>query len=71
MTQVEGGRAQLFGVTYDNKGQADFLAFHVCSGPLLASPVPVLAPVVIPKTVGCFNGPMAGKKRSGVSIAST
>lgn len=35
---VVGKRAQLFGVTYDNLGQADFLSFNVCSGPLLAAP---------------------------------
>jgi hypothetical protein len=32
---VVSGRAQLMGVTYDAKAQADFLQFHLCAGPLL------------------------------------
>jgi hypothetical protein len=30
--EVNGGRAQLYGLTYDSQGQADFLSFHMCEG---------------------------------------
>ena len=68
---VVTGRAQLMGVTYDAKAQADFLQFHLCAGPLLAAPAPVAAKEIIAKTTGCFNGPRAGKFYPKTSVVET
>lgn len=39
VAEVVGGEAQLFGVTFDTKGQADFLSFYMCGGGLSTQPV--------------------------------
>jgi len=64
---VFGEKAQLFGVTIDTKGQADFLKFHMCAGALGIAPSPDVAIFTVPTQSGCFNGPRAGKCSSSTS----
>jgi len=56
-----GERAQLYGVTIDTVGQADFLAFRMCAGGLSLAPSPEATFNIIPTQTGCFRGPRAGK----------
>jgi len=65
--EVQGGRAQLVGASFNTNPQADFLAFHICAGGLttVKSKADIMTTVAgtVPQTLqsGCFNTPMAGK----------
>lgn len=79
--------AYLQGVVYDAQNEADCMEFWICdtltSKPLPPPPPPVVCKagflkknnvcvrIPIPRQCGCFNGPMAGKFRSGQTKKTT